>query len=224
MPSDRAVLLSTLVGQASLAHERLRLEDEMRELSVLKERDRLRAALLSSIGHDLRTPLTTVTTAIESVAAEHPDSAAIPIARAELQRLRRFLDNLLDMVRLDTGALKLSIEPVDLTDAVSGAIHDLKDLLRGKKIDFQVPANLPLVEADATLLHHILINLLVNSAQHGGATGTIMIEGRRTPDAVTIAIRDDGPGLPVQDRDLFEVFTRGAGSDREEAAGLASPS
>jgi two-component system sensor histidine kinase KdpD len=220
VPSDRAVLLSTLVGQASLAHERLRLDDEMRELSVLKERDRLRAALLSSIGHDLRTPLTAVTTAIETVAAEHPDSAAIPVARAEMQRLRRFLDNLLDMVRLDTGALKLSIEPIDLTDAVSGAIHDLKDLLRGKHIDFQVPANLPLVRADATLLHHILINLLVNSAQHGGATGTITIEGRRTADAVTIAIRDDGPGLTAPDRDLFQVFTRGTGSDREGGSGL----
>jgi two-component system sensor histidine kinase KdpD len=220
VPSDRAVLLSTLVGQASLAHERLRLDDEMRELSVLKERDRLRAALLSSIGHDLRTPLTAVTTAIESVSAEHPDSAAIPVARAEMQRLRRFLDNLLDMVRLDTGALKLSIEPTDLTDAVSGAIHDLKDLLRGKHIDFQVPANLPLVQADATLLHHILINLLVNSAQHGGATGTITVEGRRTADAVTIAISDDGPGLPVPDRDLFQVFTRGAGSDREGGSGI----
>jgi len=220
VPSDRAVLLSTLVGQASLAHERLRLEDEMRELSVLKERDRLRAALLSSLGHDLRTPLTAVTTAIESVSLEHPDSAAIPVARAEMQRLRRVLDNLLDMVRLDSGALRLSIEPIDLTDATSGAIHDLKDLLRGKHIDFQVPANLPLVQADPTLLHHILINLLVNSAQHGGATGTITIEGRRTADSVTIAIRDDGPGLLMPDRDLFQVFTRGAGSDREGGSGL----
>ncbi|WP_443030375.1 DUF4118 domain-containing protein [Sphingomonas sp. ZT3P38] len=220
VPSDRAVLLSTLVGQASLAHERLRLEDEMRELSVLKERDRLRAALLSSIGHDLRTPLTAVTSAVEGVAAEHPESAAVPLARAELQRLRRFLEDLLDMVRLDTGALTLSIEPIDLTDATSAAIHDLKELLRGKHIDFQVPANLPLVRADPTLLHHILINLLVNSAQHGGAGGTITIEGRRTPEAVTMAIRDDGPGLPAPDRDLFQVFTRGAGSDRAGGSGL----
>lgn len=220
VPSDRAVLLSTLVGQASLAHERLRLEDEMRELSVLKERDRLRAALLSSIGHDLRTPLTAVTSAVEGVAAEHPESAAVPLARTELQRLRRFLDDLLDMVRLDTGALTLSIEPIDLTDATSAAIHDLKDLLRGKHIDFQVPANLPLVRADPTLLHHILINLLVNSAQHGGTAGTITIEGRRTPEAVTVAIRDDGPGLPAPDRDLFQVFTRGAGSDRAGGSGL----
>ena len=103
VPSDRAVLLSTLVGQASLAHERLRLESEMRELSVLKERDRLRVALLSSIGHDLRTPLTAVTSAIESVAVEHPESGAVPVARVEVQRLRRFLDNLVDMVRLDSG-------------------------------------------------------------------------------------------------------------------------
>ena len=117
--------------------------------------------------------------------------------------------------------MQLSPEPIDLTDAVSGAIHDLRDLLRGKHIDFQVPANLPLVRADPTLLHHILINLFANAAQHGGTTGTITIEGRRTADAVTLAIRDDGPGLaPMPGQKIFEVFTQGGGSDRHGGSGL----
>ena len=104
---------------------------------------------------------------------------------------------------------------------MSSAIHDLRDLLRGKHIDFQVPANLPLVRADPTLLHHILINLFANAAQHGGATGTITIEGRRTNDAVTLAIRDDGPGLaPMPEQRIFEVFTQGGGSDRHGGSGL----
>ncbi len=220
VPPDRAVLLSTLVGQASLAHERLRLDDEMRELSVLKERDRLRAALLSSIGHDLRTPLAAASSAIDSLASECPNSAAIAPARSEMKRLRRFLDNLVDMVRLDSGAIDLSIEPVDLTDAVSGAIHEVRDLLHGHHIDFRVPPNLPLVRADPTLLHHVLINLLNNAAQHGEEGRRITVEGVRVEDAVTLQIRDDGPGLPVTDRDLFEVFARGEGSDRVGGSGL----
>ena len=219
-PSDRAVLLSTLVGQASLAHERLRVDGEVRELSILKERDRLRAALLSSIGHDLRTPLTRVTGAIEALAVDHPDAVGIVLARAEVQRLRRFLDNLLDMVRLDTGALRLSPELLDLTDAVNAAVDDLHDLLRGREIDFRVPADLPLVRADATLLHHILINLLVNATEHGGPSGALTIEGADLKDGVTISVRDHGPGLPKSELDLFDAFVSGRGSDRSGGSGL----
>lgn len=219
--ADRAVLLSTLLGQAALAHERLKLEGEVREVSVLKERDRLRAALLSSIGHDLRTPLTSVATAIEGLGADQPDSPALPVARMEVARLRRFLDNLLDMVRIDSGALKLAPEPIDLTDAIGSAVHDLKDLFRGRHIDLKVPASLPFVTADPTLLHHILINLLANAAQHGGESGRIMIEGSRTPDAVLLSIRDEGPGLePGMETRVFETFAQGRGSDRQGGSGL----
>ncbi|MCP1469691.1 two-component system sensor histidine kinase KdpD [Sphingobium sp. OAS761] len=221
VPADRAVLLSTLVGQAALAHERLHLEDEMRGMSVLKERDRLRAALLSSIGHDLRTPLTGVTSAIEAIRAEHPDAAALPLARAELARLRRFLDNLVDMVRLDAGALKLTPEPIDLTDAAASAVHDLKETLRGHHIDFQVPPDLPLVRADARLLHHILINLLANAVQHGGNDGPITLGAKRTSDAVLLIVRDSGPGLePGTEATIFETFTQGSGGDRHGGSGL----
>ena len=219
--ADRAVLLQTLLGQAALAHERLKLEDEVREVSLLKERDRLRAALLSSIGHDLRTPLTSVATAIEAIAIDHPGAPTLPIARMEVARLRRFLDNLIDMVRIDSGALELHPEPIDLTDAIGGAVHDLKDLFRGRHIDLKVPANLPFVSADPTLLHHILINLLANAAQHGGERGTITILGRRTPDAVELSVRDEGPGLPAgEEARIFETFAQGRGSDRHGGSGL----
>ncbi|HEV7289783.1 sensor histidine kinase KdpD [Sphingomonas sp.] len=219
--ADRAVLLQTLLGQAALAHERLKLEDEVREVTILKERDRLRAALLSSIGHDLRTPLTSVATAIDAIALDHPGAPSLPIARMELARLRRFLDNLVDMVRIDAGALELRPEPIDLTDAIGGAVHDLKDLFRGRHIDLRVPANLPFVTADPTLLHHILINLLANAAQHGGETGTITIAGTRTPDAVELSVRDEGPGLADgQEARIFETFAQGRGSDRHGGSGL----
>src|SRR3546814_17322117 len=104
----------------------------MRGLSLLEERDRLRAALLSSIGHDLRTPLTGITAAIEALAGEHPDAAALPVARAEVSRLRRFLDNLVELVRLDAGGIRLDVEPVDLPDVVAGFVPDLPDLLPGQ--------------------------------------------------------------------------------------------
>ena len=218
---DRAVLLSTLLGQAALAHERLKLDDEVRQLSILTERDRLRAALLSSIGHDLRTPLTSVAAAVDAIGAEHGGEPAVAIARAEVARLRRFLDNLVDMVRIDSGALELAPEPIDLTDAVASAAHDLRDLLKGHRIELRVPTDLPLVRADPRLLHHILLNLLANAATHGGAAGTITLSGVRTPSHVVLSIEDDGPGLPpaLGDR-VFEAFTKGTGDDRSGGSGL----
>lgn len=221
VPADRTVLLSTLVGQAALAHERLRLEGEMRELGLLKERDHLRAALLSSIGHDLRTPLTGVASAVEALAADTPDAPAVALARAEVQRLKRFLDNLVDMVRIDAGALQLAPEPLDLTDAVSSAVHDLRDALRHNRIDLTIPGTLPLVRADPRLLHHILINLLANAARHGDPEGPIAIEARRVAGAVLLEVRDRGPGIePGAETAIFETFARGKGSDRSGDSGL----
>jgi two-component system sensor histidine kinase KdpD len=218
--ADRAVLLTTLLGQAALAQERLKLEDQLRDVSVLRERDRLRAALLSSIGHDLRTPLTSVAASVDALARQYPDAAAVPLARADIARLRRFLDNLLDMVRLDSGALAISPEAIDLTDAVASAVHDLKDLLRGVHIDLQVPVDLPLVRADPTLLHHVLINLLANAAIHGGA-GRVAIVGQRMPDTVLLSVRDHGPGLePGSEKRVFDTFAQGRGSDRSGGSGL----
>lgn len=218
--ADRALLLSTLLGQAALAHERLRLEQDVREVSVLRERDRLRAALLSSIGHDLRTPLTSVAAAVDALAAAHPAEAATAIARAEVSRLRRFLDNLVDMVQIDSGAVALNLEPIDLTDAAAAAVHDLRDVLAGRELVLRVPPDLPLVRADPRLLHHILLNLLSNAAVHGGE-GAIEIWGQRRPDGVRLAVRDHGPGLPPGEQaSIFETFARGTGSDRAGGSGL----
>jgi two-component system, OmpR family, sensor histidine kinase KdpD len=215
----RAVLLSTLLGQAALAHERLRLEDDVRDISVLKERDRLRAALLSSIGHDLRTPLTSIAVAVDAIVKSYPEDPDAAVARADVERLRRFLGNLLDMARIDSGALSLAFEPVDLTDAVASAAQDLKDLLRELPVNLQVPPDLPLVSADPRLLHHILLNLLTNAAVHGG--GEIVIEARRIGDGAALSIRDHGPGLPGgMESKVFETFARGEGSDRAGGSGL----
>jgi two-component system sensor histidine kinase KdpD len=219
VPATRATLLSTLLGQAALAHERLLLEDQLRDIRVLEERDRLRSALLSSIGHDLRTPLTAVAGAIDAVAVRHPEEAAIPVARAELARLRRFLSNLVEMVRFDTGAVSPEIEPTDLTDAVAAAVHDVRDLLPDERVRFRVPPDLPLVPADARLLHHVLLNLLTNAAVHGA--GVVTITGERTRDAVRLSVADEGPGLPPGGTDaLFEAFARGTGSDETGGSGL----
>lgn len=219
VPPSRAMLFSTLLGQAALAHERLLLEDRLRDMRVLEERDRMRSALLSSVGHDLRTPLTAATAAVEAIAADRPAMPAVATARAELARLRRFLANLIEMVRVDTGAIEPVLEPTDLTDAVAAAVHDLRDLLADDRIDLRVPPDLPFVPADPRLLHHILMNLLANAAVHGA--GPVTIAADRVPSGVRLSIADRGPGLAHPAEQVFDRFARGDTAAEGSGLGLA---
>lgn len=212
--SDRLPLLTSLVDQAALVLERHRLEHENRDVDRLRERDRLRAALLSSVGHDLRTPLT----AIMAAAAEMKRGATpelIATIESEAERLARFVANLLDMARVEAGALRLVVEPVDLTDAVAGAVHDLRRSLEGHAIQLEVAPNLPLVRVDARLFHHILLNLLDNAGRYADPGTPIVVRGAHRHGTLTLAVLDEGPGLPPgREAEVFETFRRLEGSDR----------
>nr|WP_310522065.1 sensor histidine kinase KdpD [Polymorphobacter sp.] len=220
VPSDRRLLLTTLIGQAALAYERIRLESDARELGALKQRDELRVTLLSSIGHDLKTPLTSVVTAAEALAAQHVGDTAATL-KSEARRLRRVFDDLVEMTRLESGAVPVRAEATDLVDAIGGAVHDLKSELRHHRLILDVPPSLPLVDADPRLLHHILINLIGNAAKFAPESSAITIEGRRTATGLSLAVIDAGPGLPPgQEARLFDRFARIEGDDRSGGTGL----
>ncbi|GGA42210.1 sensor histidine kinase [Sphingomonas psychrolutea] len=221
IPPDKRMLFATLVGQAALAHERLQLEAQAREVSALKQRDDLRATLLSSIGHDLKTPLTAVVAAADELAVEHGASPATATLKSEARRLRRVFDDLVEMTRIEAGALVVKREATDLTDAVAAAAHDLRAELARHRLVLDVPPTLPLVEADPRMLHHVLINLLGNAAKFAPPDTDIVIEGRRLPDGLTLGVLDHGPGLPIgREAHLFDRFTRVDGDDRSGGTGL----
>ncbi len=214
IPADKRVLFTTLLGQAALAHERLKLEGEARQLAVLKQRDDLRATLISSLGHDLKTPLTSVLAAADMVEHENPDSPAAATLKAEAQRLARLFDDLVEMTRIEAGALAIQPEPIDLTDAVAAAVHDLKTALAAHTIALDVPVALPLVVADPRMLHHMLINLLDNAAKFSPPGTRITLSAHREPQRLILSVIDEGAGLPEGPAvDLFGRFARGAGSD-----------
>ena len=212
--SDQLPLLTNLNDQAALALERLRLETENRDLDAVRERDRLRAALLSSVSHDLRTPLTSVLTAARQL-REGVTPELIDTIESEAIRLNRFVSNLLDTARVEAGALKLRIEPVDLTDAVAGAVHDVRATLEGHAINLDVSPNLPLVTVDLQLFHHCLLNLLDNAGRYADPGTPITIRGDRRHDKLVLSVLDEGPGIPAgSESAVFETFQRLAGSDR----------
>ena len=212
--ADQLPLLTGLIDQAALALERLRLEGEMRDVDVVRTRDRLRAALLSSVSHDLRTPLT----AVMAAAAELHHGATpelVSTIESEAARLNRFVANLLDMARVEAGALNLKMEAVDLADAVAGAAQDARRALEGHAIKLEVPPDLPFVLADQQLLHHCLLNLLDNAGRYADPGTPIIIEGVHQYGTLKLSVLDQGPGLPPgREAEVFETFRRLEGSDR----------
>lgn len=219
---DQLPLLLSLLDQAALALERVALGAEMATISRLKERDRLRAALLSSVSHDLRTPLTTILGSLAELRrSSATDQRLVASIENEAQRLVRFVANLLDMARIEAGALKIAVEPVDLTDAVATAAHDLKRSLAGHPIRLDVSPDLPLVRLDAQLFHHCLINLLDNAGKYAEPGTPITISARRPGDGLILSVLDEGPGLPPgEEAAVFETFARFEGSDRKGGTGL----
>jgi len=220
--SDQLPLLLSLLDQAGLALDRIALEDEMTNLVHVRERDRLRHALLSSVSHDLRTPLTTILGSLNEIRASSPEQEQQLLAtRSEAERLHRFVANLLDMVRIEAGALHQSIEPVDLSEAVASAIHDLGAALVDHPVRIDIPAELPFVLVDPQLFHHCLINLIENAAKYGRPGTSVTISANRDPGGLALSVEDEGPGIPAgQERRIFETFSRIEGSDRKGGTGL----
>jgi two-component system sensor histidine kinase KdpD len=205
--------LAALLGQA---RDRIALETERRARERLEDRDALRRALLASLAHDFRTPLTVVAGELERLAVGDEGAAN---ALAEAHRLDRMMDDLIGAARIEGGALAPRIEPVDLIDAVSDACAVLAGPLRSRALARSITADLPLVAADPILLRHILVNLLDNAARH--AVSTVTIAAAPAGETVMLTVQDDGPGIPAHERArIFERFAQIEGGDRRGGSGL----
>jgi len=220
--SDQLPFLLSFIDQAALALERIGLSEEMTSVAQLRERDRLRGALLSSVSHDLRTPLTTIIAAVNELKnTKCEDPALLQEIENQSERLSRFVSNMLDMVRVEAGGLRLNLEPVDLTEVVASAADDLRHELEGHAIKLDIPPDLPLVRVDPQLLHQCLVNLLENAAKYSGEGTPIAISAQRDRSGIALSIVDRGPGLPTgEQKRVFDTFVRVEGSDRKGGTGL----
>jgi len=219
--TERAALAESLIDQAALAHERLKLETDMREMEVVRQRDSLRAALLASLSHDLRTPLTAVTAAAEALSSSGEDAELVETVRGEARRLNRFLSDLLDLTRIEEGAVTPDLQPIDLTDAITSAVADLAGPLEGRKLQTSIDPNLPLVRADAVLLHHAILNLIDNAVKYSPEEKPIEVVARMGRRGPVIDVLDRGSGIPQgSEQRIFDRFARGETSDRTGGSGL----
>ena len=219
-------LLEALAGQAAVAFERLTLAERSRRTEVAVEAERLRATLLSSLSHDLRTPLAAIegagTTLLQ---ADGPSDAG---ARRELagtivqesQRMNRLVANLLDMVRVETGALEVQREWQPLSDVAGVALIRTEEQLEGRRVTTDFPPTLPLVPVDEVLLEQVFVNLLENTAKHTPPGTPVDIIAEEGTGEVIVTVADRGPGVPVGEEErVFDKFQR-VGSAAGTGVGL----
>jgi two-component system sensor histidine kinase KdpD len=225
--AERRTLLDVLASQIALALERSRLAEQAQHANVQMEAERLRSSLLSSVSHDLRTPLSVITGAASALLQSEP---ALTVAtrrdlaetiHEEGQRLDRLVRNLLDMTRLASGAVKVAKEWQPIEGVIGAALGRLEDQLRGRTVDVRVPPGLPPVPIDGLLMEQVFINLLENAVKYAPPGTPIEICARANGGAFVVEIGDRGPGIPRElvDR-IFEKFYRLPGEGAGGGAGL----
>ena len=230
-PDDRSMftpderrLLDALLDQTALAIERSTLVARADEAKVLAEADKLRIAMLTSLSHDLRTPLASILGAATSLIAGRAlyDSKQIDellaTIREEAERLDRFVGNLLDMSRLEAGVLGAKPESVDVADLVETATKRLARRLSGHRLELDLPPDLPQVSADSLLLEQAIFNLLDNAVKYAPLGTVVRIQARRAPLQVVLTVQDEGPGIPPEAlAHIFDKFYRAKAADRRVA-------
>lgn len=219
-------LLESLVNQVALAIERTCLSEEAQNARVRAETERMRNAILSSVSHDLRTPLATITGAASSLAEEQRELD--PAARRELSRsiyreanrLDRLLKNLLDMMRIEAGAVQLSREWHPMDEVVGAALARLEGRLHDHTVSTAFPADLPLVLVDGVLLEQVVINLVENAMKYAPSGSTIDVSASAIGREIVVEVADRGPGIPSgEEARIFDKFYRGRLA-REGGVGL----
>lgn len=221
---QRSAFFWACLDQVATMIEHVRLRRESLQVEVLQRTDALRAALLSSVSHDLRTPLTSIKAAASSLlqediawSEEERHSFAQTIEQ-EADRLNRLVENLLDLSRIEGGALQPEKEWYPLDELVHDVLGRLQPLLQGREVKVVLPADLPPVELDYLMIDQVLTNLIENALRYTPAGSPIEIEAEALATEVRLTVADRGPGIPKSDLEhIFEKFYRVEGRVRESS-------
>ncbi|PDT12535.1 sensor histidine kinase KdpD [Rhizobium sp. M1] len=217
-------LLDALADQAALAIERIQLVADVDRARLAAEADRLRSALLTSISHDLKTPLAAILGAagtLRDYFASMPEEDRADLLSTvvdESERLNRFIANLLDMTKIESGAMEPNSALHYAGDIVGTALARAAKILEHHKTEMSIPAELPMVRVDPVLFEQVIFNLLDNAAKYAPAGSVIHIEGWADADNVVVQVLDEGPGIPPADlARVFDTFYRVRKGDQVRA-------
>jgi two-component system sensor histidine kinase KdpD len=215
LTADQRSFLEAFTGQAAFAFERARLSEQARALDLRAKTEELRSTLLSTVSHDLRTPLASITgtaTTLRGAGQELSEDVRHELLDTmceEAERMERLVTNLLDMTRLESGGLAPKCEWVPLEELVGAALTRLEHKLRKRPVQITLAPDLPLLSVDPVLMQQVFLNLIENATKYTPDTAAIEISARRT-DVIEIDFADRGPGIPSGDEErIFERFYRG---------------
>jgi two-component system sensor histidine kinase KdpD len=221
LSGQRRRLLTALSQPLAQALARAQLADDLEAARLHGETEQLRSALLASVSHDLRTPLTAMRGSIDSLLAL---GEAIPLedrrellegTRDEAERLDRYIQNLLDMTRLGHGALKLARDWVSPADIVGSSLNRLRAVLAPLQVCTDVPSELPLLFVHAALIEQALVNVMENAARFSPAHGRLQLNAGANDQEIFFSVSDEGPGIPEEERaKIFDMFYTAARGDR----------
>ncbi len=226
MIPEQRQLLDTFAALAAIAIERVHFVTVAQETLVSMESERLRNSLLAALSHDLRTPLTAVVGMSETLAQALAREASPHAAQARAiteQSLRtaQLVSNLLDMARLQAGAITLRRDWQSLEELAGSAIRSVEPSLAAHPVAVRLPPDLPLLYGDGVLLERVLANLFENAAKYTPPGTVITLTARREGARIVVEVSDDGPGLPAGDaEDLFRKFSRGEKESSTPGVGL----
>ncbi|GAB4438493.1 MAG: hypothetical protein Kow0031_20400 [Anaerolineae bacterium] len=227
LSTEQSHLLEAFASQAAVALERIQLAERARHTQMLQDREKLQTALLNSISHDLRTPLASITGTLGSLRED--DAALNAATRRELienaweeaDRMNRLVGNLLNMTRLEAGAVRLSRQPCDVQDLLGAALNMLDQRFQSRPIPIEIPPDLPLVSLDFVLMTHVLVNVIDNACKYSPANSPVTIKVQRADSSIQLTVSDQGPGIPARDLErVFEKFYRVPHNHRVGGAGL----
>jgi two-component system sensor histidine kinase KdpD len=221
---EQHALLEAVASLAASVLDRLYYVEAAGKAQLDMQTERLRSSILSALSHDVRTPLTVLTGLADSLTLARPAPAAqhIELAAAirdQAMRLSGLVSNLLDMARLNAGDIRLRREWQPIEEVIGSSIKLLGPGLLGRRVRVRLPRDLPLVEIDAILMERVLCNLLENAAKYS-PDGEIEINAMVNADTITVAVRDEGPGVGDVSKNIFDMFVRGEKESSKPGLGL----
>jgi len=222
---ERQSLLTVLAAQISLALERSHLAEERTEARIHAEEEQLRNTLLSSVSHDLRTPLATITGATSNLLAPGPEAdpgdqrMLLTTIHEEAGRLQRLVNNLLDLTKLESGQVKVHKEWVPLDEVVGSVLNRMEEQLAERRLELDLPE--VWVPLDPVLFEQVLHNLLDNALKYSPAGSSLTLRAQQSEDHLLLLLSDQGPGIPQGEEErIFEKLYRGTWGPKTTGAGL----
>lgn len=218
---DQIIMLKTFAGLLASALERLQASEMAEKTHLLVEKEKLRNTLLSSVSHDLKSPLSAITGAAEALLGETPKNALLKSIRQEATRLTKIINNLLDMTRIEGGQIQLNMQPYYPAEIIGTAVDACRETMKKHTLSLHVKDNLPLVKMDGLLMGQLIQNLLENAVIHTPVGTTVDISADIVDGAFRLIVSDNGPGIIAgQEKEIFSKFATFSRGDRPKGTGL----